>query len=63
METAYKVLREFGFPVLIALGLLYMLNQQQKEASKDRTFNATILIDQIADLRDKIDSLEKVCVR
>lgn len=62
-EGVYRLLKDFGFPVVIALGLLYMLNQQQKEASAERVDHTTIMIDQVADLREKIDALEKVCAK
>lgn len=55
-ETAYKILKDFGFPVLIALILGYIVIQQQREASAERVDHTTIMIDQIADLRDKLDN-------
>lgn len=54
-ELVYKGIKDFGFPVVIALVLSYIVIQQQKEAKEERASHTVVLIDQISDLREKME--------
>lgn len=49
-DIALKILREYGFPTLVAAFLGYLLWQ----AGEERVQMTALLIDQISDLRDKV---------
>lgn len=54
-DLIYKGIKDFGFPVVIALVLSYIVIQQQKEAQEERASHTVVLIDQISDLREKME--------
>ena len=58
-DLIYKALKDFGFPVVIALALLYFMNEQRKEAVEERAQHTAVLIDQLSDLREKVDRMER----
>jgi hypothetical protein len=60
-ELALKVLKEYGFPTLVAAFLGAMLWQQGSNAAEERAQHAALLIDQISDLREKVARLEGIC--
>jgi hypothetical protein len=62
-ELAYKVLKDYGFPTLVAAFLGAMLWQSGSNAAEERASHTAILIDQLSDLREKVAKLEAECRR
>lgn len=60
-ELALKVLKEYGFPTLVAAFLGAMLWQSGVSATEERASHTAILIDQLSDLREKVARLEERC--
>ena len=58
-ELAAKILDKYGFMALVLAALLYMMNENRKDASEERQQHAAIMIDQIADLREKMERCVK----
>ena len=54
-DTVKWTLEKFGFPTLAALGLGYFLDRAMTAASEERA----IVVDQIADLREKVERCVK----
>jgi hypothetical protein len=62
-ELAYKVLKDFGLPTLIAVGLGGLLVYTTMQASKERIDHTQILIDQIYELTERVAKLEGLCTK
>jgi hypothetical protein len=60
-ELAARILKEYGFPTLVAAFLGAMLWQSGANAAEERAQHAALLIDQISDLREKVARLEGRC--
>jgi hypothetical protein len=60
-ELATKILKEYGFPTLVAAFLGAMLWQSGANAAEERASHTAILIDQLSDLREKVAKLEGIC--
>ena len=50
-----RVLKEYGFPTVVAIGLGLLLKQQMKDAATERAEHTVILIDQLSALRHACD--------
>ena len=50
-----KVLKEYGFPTLVAIGLGLLLRQQMADAAKERADHTFILVDQLSSMRHACD--------
>ena len=50
-----RVLKEYGFPTVVAIGLGLLLKQQMKDAAAERAEHTVILIDQLSALRHACD--------
>ena len=60
-DLALKVLKEYGFPTLVAAFLGAMLWQSGANAAEERASHTAILVDQLSDLREKVAALEAKC--
>jgi hypothetical protein len=60
-ELVLKVLKEYGFPTLVAAFLGALLWQSGVSAADERATHTAILIDQLSDLREKVARLEGKC--
>jgi hypothetical protein len=61
VDLAFRVLKEYGFPTLVAAFLGAMLWQSGASAAEERAAHTAILIDQLSDLREKVARLEARC--
>jgi hypothetical protein len=61
IELALKVLKEYGFPTLVAAFLGAMLWQSGASAAEERAAHTAVLVDQLSDLREKVAHLEGIC--
>jgi hypothetical protein len=52
-DIALKILREFGLPTLLAVGLGALLAYTMQQSAEERASHTALLIDQISDLREK----------
>lgn len=62
-ELAFKILKDYGFPTLVAAFLGALLWQSGVNSAEERAAHTALLIDQISDLREKVAKLEGVCGR
>lgn len=53
-ETVLKILEKFGLPTLLAVGLGALLAWTTMKQSDERATMTALMIDQIADLRQKV---------
>ena len=60
-DLALTVLKEYGFPTLVAAFLGAMLWQSGANAAEERASHTAILVDQLSDLREKVAALEAKC--
>ena len=60
-DLALKILKEYGFPTLVAAFLGAMLWQSDANAAEERAAHTAILVDQLSDLREKVAVLEGKC--
>ena len=60
-ELAAKILKDYGFPTLVAAFLGAMLWQSGVSAAEERASHTALMIDQISDLREKVAALEALC--
>jgi hypothetical protein len=62
-DLALKILKEYGFPTLVAAFLGAMLWQSGVNSAEERASHTAILIDQLSDLREKVAALEARCIK
>jgi hypothetical protein len=60
-ELAAKILKDYGFPTLVAAFLGAMLWQNGANSAEERASHTAILIDQLSDLREKVATMERCC--
>jgi hypothetical protein len=60
-ELAAKILKDYGFPTLVAAFLGAMLWQTGANSAEERASHTAVLIDQLSDLREKVSRLEATC--
>jgi uncharacterized membrane protein len=63
LDAALRILRENGLPTLLAVGLGGLLVYTTMRASEERTTYTALMIEQIADLREKVARVEVRCDR